>query len=182
MSLPGDTNDFFEGMTHCIDEDNKKGTFFQTMNNPMACFSKIYDDMAMWAYYADKHTGLCFEVEVSDSKKIDRYEVLYTDEPLITQINSLENPMFPGHVDAKVPEEILYTKKKQWSHEKEIRYVDSNYFHDSESPQIRYFYYNKLISIIIGIMDLCKKFKISLYRIVPNFIEYRLERVLIQIK
>jgi len=36
-------------------------------NAGITCFSKVRDDILMWAHYADKHKGLCFEFDGSDN-------------------------------------------------------------------------------------------------------------------
>lgn len=33
----------------------------------IVCFSRVRDDILMWAHYADKHRGICFEFDGSDN-------------------------------------------------------------------------------------------------------------------
>jgi hypothetical protein len=33
----------------------------------IVCFSQVRDDILMWAHYADKHKGICFEFDGSDN-------------------------------------------------------------------------------------------------------------------
>ena len=75
------------------------------------CFSKIWSNPVQWAHYAQKHEGLCIEVEFSDGNGPQK--VNYVNERLDFQIES--NPEFS--------KQILLTKFEHWHYEKEYRLI-----------------------------------------------------------
>jgi len=79
----------------------------------IVCFSKVRDDILMWAHYADKHKGLCFEFDGSSNCMFlgEAQPVEYEDYTPI-----------PVHEDNnhQMTRAIL-TKSKHWGYEKEYR-------------------------------------------------------------
>jgi len=68
----------------------------------------------MWAHYADKHKGLCFEFDGSENCKFfgDAQQVQYEDyTPLV----------LPGDDSSKMMGRIILTKSKHWTYEREYR-------------------------------------------------------------
>lgn len=79
----------------------------------IVCFSTVRDDILMWAHYADKHKGLCFEFDGSSNCMFfgEAQPVEYEDYSPI-----------PLHEDEnrQVTRAVL-TKAKHWLYEKEYR-------------------------------------------------------------
>jgi hypothetical protein len=80
----------------------------------IACFCKVRDDILMWAHYADKHKGLCFEFDGSANCKFfgEAQPVEYRDFTAVPLGDSM-----------KIMERIILTKSKHWSYEREYRIV-----------------------------------------------------------
>ena len=79
----------------------------------IVCFSRVRDDILMWAHYADKHKGICFEFDGSDNCQFfgEAQPVEYED---YTQI--------PLDKDSKRQmTRVILTKSKHWLYEKEYR-------------------------------------------------------------
>jgi hypothetical protein len=79
----------------------------------IVCFSRVRDDILMWAHYADKHKGICFEFDGSDNCLFfgEAQPVEYED---YTQI--------PLHKDKeRQMTRVILTKSKHWMYEKEYR-------------------------------------------------------------
>ena len=79
----------------------------------IVCFSKVRDDILMWAHYADKHKGLCLEFDGS-SNCIFLGEAQPVEYEEYTPIPLHENS------DRRLTRAIL-TKSKHWSNENEYR-------------------------------------------------------------
>jgi hypothetical protein len=78
----------------------------------IACFSKVRDDILMWAHYADKHKGLCFEFDGSANRDFFGYAQPveygdFTPVPLGDATKSMER--------------VILTKSKHWTYEQEYR-------------------------------------------------------------
>lgn len=73
---------------------------------------KRWDNMSMWAKYANNHTGYCLEFKNSGlfSKA---YEVYYSDEEITTDFTNLNE--LTGY--------FFFHKKSEWSTEEEVRIV-----------------------------------------------------------
>jgi len=79
----------------------------------IVCFSKVRDDILMWANYADKHKGLCFEFDGSSNCKFfgEAQPVEYEDYTPV-----------PLHEDRdRRMTRVILTKSKHWAYEKEYR-------------------------------------------------------------
>jgi hypothetical protein len=78
----------------------------------IACFSKVRDDILMWAHYADKHKGLCLEFDGSANCNFFGYAQPvgygdFTHVPLGDAMKSMER--------------VILTKSKHWTYEQEYR-------------------------------------------------------------
>jgi len=89
------------------------------------CCSETCSDPAMWAYYADKHKGVCVEVR-SDVSIAELIRVGYPD--------GKETPQIPidqiKTKDARLT--VLSTKSPSWKHEMEWRFIR---LHEHAIPQ-----------------------------------------------
>jgi hypothetical protein len=82
-------------------------------NVGITCFCKVRDDILMWAHYADKHKGLCFEFDGSENCIFfsDAQQVNYED---------FTNVLL-GEDSGTTMQRIILTKSKHWSYEREYR-------------------------------------------------------------
>lgn len=94
-------------------EDIRSGLQDEVDKAGIVCFSKVRDDILMWAHYANKHKGLCLEFDGSsnciffgEAQPVEYEE--YTPIPLQEDSNR------------QVTRAIL-TKSKHWSYEREYR-------------------------------------------------------------
>lgn len=76
------------------------------------CLSKRYDNMSLWAKYANDHKGYCLEFRNNGFFKL-AHEVTYTNE--ITELDLANKE--------EINSFFLYTKKNDWSNEEEVRIV-----------------------------------------------------------
>ncbi len=91
-------------------EKQKISEFFKLL-----CFSEIYSDPAMWAYYGDNHKGICLGFEVSINSLIPvNYKLERLHFPHLEQL-SFED----WHKQIVIP--FVSTKSESWKHEKEFR-------------------------------------------------------------
>ena len=144
-------NDPFEGKAFVFEEDEhapeglKKEdleNFVSKMNNKwrIACFAnpdEKYQNMPMWAYYANYHRGFCVEYELLDFQKAIFYPVSYN--PLRVEGNAFVGVLIMGLLNmynqkidsSQMSDELnlynhlthlsLTCKHMSWQHEKEYR-------------------------------------------------------------
>lgn len=79
----------------------------------ITCFSKVRDDILMWAHYADKHKGLCLEFDGSANCN-------FFGEALPVEYEDF-TPVPLGEDSMKAMTRIILTKSKHWSYEREYR-------------------------------------------------------------
>jgi len=79
----------------------------------IACFSKVRDDILMWAHYADKHRGLCLEFDGSENCN-------FFGEALAVEYENF-TPVPLGEDSMAIMKRIILTKSKHWSYEREYR-------------------------------------------------------------
>jgi hypothetical protein len=79
----------------------------------ITCFCKVRDDILMWAHYADKHKGLCFEFDGSEN-------CIFFGEAQAVKYKDFTNVLL-GEDSRKTMERIILTKSKHWSYEREYR-------------------------------------------------------------
>lgn len=96
-------------------EEIRRGLQDEVDRAGIVCFSKVRDDILMWAHYADKHKGLCFEFDGSSNCMFfgEAQPVEYEDYTPI-----------PLHEDRNSQmTRVILTKSKHWLYEKEYRIV-----------------------------------------------------------
>lgn len=94
------------------------------MGSLLICFSKIPDNILMWAHYAGKHEGYCLEFSVDKMKKSflwtqGLYDIDYSEEnlrPLIGMSNEELKNM-------EMATKVLLRKSHDWGYEEEVRYI-----------------------------------------------------------
>lgn len=79
----------------------------------IVCFSQVRDDILMWAHYADKHKGVCFEFDGSDN-------CLFFGEAQPVEYKSFTQIPLDKNRERQMTRVIL-TKSKHWMYEKEYR-------------------------------------------------------------
>lgn len=123
------------------------------------CIAEHYDNMLMWAHYADSHRGAVLRFSVQNSEEADdpfvmAQKVQYSDQPLqltnadeiVASILSTNDiPLqhyFPTH---------CYVKHDVWKYEDEWRLIDfcNNACNDSQHNDMK-FNTNKLSAIYFG--------------------------------
>ncbi|EJN6960582.1 DUF2971 domain-containing protein [Photobacterium damselae] len=96
------------------------------------CVTTAYDNNLMWAYYADQHYGCVLELEsvfIDPPRKLKEGEVRYHEN-----INPLSNPldMFlygeTPEVHDLMVKDIIFSKRTNWKHEEEYRFMFSENF------------------------------------------------------
>lgn len=88
------------------------------------CFSENYNDILMWSHYADNNKGFCLEFDANKINTRKLYPIMYEKEPPC--LPDLYDKCQKGLVDITFLQNIYVTTKyKNWSYEKELRYVDS---------------------------------------------------------
>jgi hypothetical protein len=89
----------------------------RTNNHRIYSMSKRFDNMSLWANYADNHKGYCLEFK-NEGLFSRAYEVKYSDEVI--------------NFDITKPDETIgyyfFIKKRDWGSEEEIRIVTPQHF------------------------------------------------------
>ena len=75
------------------------------------CLTPVPDDNLMWAHYGNNHTGVCLEFQVKLHSSLWLKPVVYAEFLPIAQFKNIE----------KLIPDIMLTKDRKWSHEKEYR-------------------------------------------------------------
>lgn len=78
----------------------------------LCCLSKCYNNILMWAHYADSHKGICIEVEVKPYQNCIQRNIQY--------VSRLEQPQ--GRTDSELCIDILRKKFLPWQYEQEVRF------------------------------------------------------------
>ncbi|MHB1756767.1 MAG: DUF2971 domain-containing protein [Leptospirillum sp.] len=88
------------------------------------CFSENPNNILMWAHYASKHEGYCFEFESVALKGINKLVGFYTVEyDSLNDLRPLINFSDAEWKEADFLKKIFLSKSKHWSYEEEIRMV-----------------------------------------------------------
>jgi hypothetical protein len=118
------------------------------------CFSKKYNDVLLWAHYANGFKGICIKVEIEPCNGNEVLEVNYDMFPFSYILsNDLDDEYDNGW-----PRKVFKEKAKPWTYEDEIRILTENkyvacplpikieavYFGVRIDPQLK----KKLLSII----------------------------------
>ena len=92
----------------------------------ISCFSKVYDQLLMWAYY-NSHKGVCVGLNKEAVLKSCQYKFFGQMSPFfedVTYKDILKKPDYfrdrPSWID------LLTTKAKAWEHEQEVRLITKN--------------------------------------------------------
>ena len=126
-----DLNDVFEADIRVGKDVGREKEFMTKMRHfqesvksyRICSLSKTFDNHQLWAYYANGHTGLAIELELSETDD-SIFEIEYSDDLLF----------FSDIIDTyELPKTIckpLLTKRTTWEYEKEIRVVTKDKYFD----------------------------------------------------
>ena len=123
----------------------------------ICCFSKNCDNLLMWSHYANKHTGMCLEFDITkDTMETTKslFQVRYTNvNQSVNYIRNAEEYLF----------RLLVTKSLDWAYEQEFRAVKTEPGIKNEVP----FDIAMLKSVIFGCRT-TKKDILSIKNILPK--------------
>ena len=108
----------------------------------ICCFTKIRDDILMWAHYAKQHSGFCLEFNVNNDffrPLMQAIDVKYDE--FRPELNVLR---LDGYPEGKLAE-VLLIKAKNWKYEQEWRIVDYD-----KDERTQNFPENALSGVILG--------------------------------
>lgn len=105
-------------------------------NYGVSCFSKIYDEVLMWAHYAKKHTGLCVGFQMNYTQP----DFAFFPVNYVSSINQLDGNM----LRSRVMFYLLTSKAERWKYEQEIRAVLI------DKPMIQQFEKNVIKEVVFG--------------------------------
>ena len=116
----------------------------------ITCFSKTYKDILMWSHYADKHSGICIGFEIDVKKLLDigfiafavEYEQTFLPRPYSKE--DLEEQM-------KTIMQYVSMKAKFWEYEKEVRFVNFDYFLKHTSEYLNFGEFAEIKEICFGL-------------------------------
>jgi hypothetical protein len=106
------------------------------LNLSITCFSEEWDNILLWAHYADEHKGICLEYKtvINDGYTclLFDHEDMKIDYPVpLLKVNYIEkqlekvNALFTKYLTDQL-KSFLSTKYKIWEYEKEIRCIVPN--------------------------------------------------------
>lgn len=111
-----------EEFINAIDKGFIEDKRVMKLNCKISCFSEIWDSILMWSYYANNHSGICIEFDMS---KLDRNDELTSQiyrgmskvqySPIRADVQYLNTPTSGLN--------FLATKADVWSHEHEWRLI-----------------------------------------------------------
>lgn len=138
-------NDPFECSYVNESNDSSIDSFLKTIN--VCCFSKIYNNLLMWAHYADAHKGICLEFAIEDENyRQSFFGVEYSDKkPVIGKIRRFDDGALKMDIDNEG--KIFRVKSKEWQYEQEVRAIRID---DKIKEGILWEYPGKLTKVIFG--------------------------------
>lgn len=120
LSKWNELNDPMEGYFHYIIYDTEISykdrieRFIGDKNGLNICsFSNTYHPILLWTHYANEHKGIAIEVTLNSKQYDNLYKINYGKN--ILELNFDMNP---------TPTDVLKSKIKFWSYEKEYRIID----------------------------------------------------------
>lgn len=91
----------------------------RTQESAIFCLSAASDNTLMWSHYADGHRGAVIEIDMNGAKQNNSW--LYAAKPVTySDVMPSYQENFKGD-PTKIYNETIYTKKEDWSNEKEWR-------------------------------------------------------------
>jgi hypothetical protein len=112
----------------------------------VACFSATPTNILMWSHYASKHQGVCLGFKHLP-RRLDLQPMEYCRTmPSVRIVDMMPRPSL------ELLKKLLLTKSRDWSYEKEWRFVkgDKQYSSDSDPERAERFYPEELQKVIFG--------------------------------
>ena len=112
-----------------LEEIYRNSQINKIQTSSICCFSRIFNNTAMWSHYADNHKGIClvFDPYIQNpftefnSDRFTEGTVEYENYTPINYLKSKRNGI----------KQLFLTKSNDWKHEEEFRYIifeDSGFF------------------------------------------------------
>jgi len=120
------------------------------------CATKNYNNLLMWAHYADKHKGVVFGFKADlekDSFLRLMEPVRYSDErPYVIQDTNSEMKSEDSGLEKarKATQRLLHTKSTQWSYEEELRLAIPDQVKPDEVASFLKFHPHELVEVYLG--------------------------------
>ena len=133
---PHSFNDPIDPPTKLLDENDI--LYEITHNFQISCLTTNQYNILMWAHYANKHTGICIEYDISKLSDIEGDYILrkveyntnltfdYNNE--LDNLFNIKNDLQYYSTDSKYPIDIFFMKHKAWQYEDEYKltYYEEN--------------------------------------------------------
>lgn len=153
----------------------------------ITCFSKLSNNLLMWAHYASRHSGVCIGY---DTLQLRNLIVEHHRESAFWQVNYVDK-IQPKKYFLERDVAIDYwftTKHKDWAYEQEVRLISRGFKFDTHNKRelfkipsdvIKevYFGYATTEDTKKKIFDISQsqKAQVRFYQIVPNYDSFELE-------
>ena len=141
----------------------------------VCCFCAINDGVTMWEHYADNHQGFCIGYDIKGQNSTIThctFPVIYKADCHLN-INDIED------INGSNCMHMLTIKTLDWSIEKEWRtlFQQNSPIHREQMPTAKAVYLGSKIDIMHEehLHDICIRKGILLYKMQPNYQQYRLE-------
>ena len=153
LKSPFSFNDPIDPPTKLLDKDDI--LYKITDNFRMACLTTEPYNILMWAHYANKHTGICIEYDISKLSDIEGDYILrkveyntnltfdYNNE--LDNLFNMKNDLQYYSTDSKYPIDIFFMKHKTWQYENEYRLITHKVNNEKIKLPIKHIYLGKNI-------------------------------------
>ncbi|MEN5380627.1 DUF2971 domain-containing protein [Sphingobacterium kitahiroshimense] len=167
-----------EYMQNIFDEEN--------LGRGITCFSKKFNQMQMWAHYADKHKGICIGYDlfkIKDTIADVNKESAFIPVNYVNEIVALSN-----FTDINTIFHWFGTKHSFWSYEEEVRLISRPFDYSKENKCLFPIQKENVIEIYCGynineidlnnLKDILRSDypHVKLFQIQPDYDAFTLER------
>ncbi len=169
----------FEEFLSMLRESYIKKQPLVSITKRVTCFSEVNASLLMWAYYADKHQGICLEYDpvlLNDGVN-EHVELLDAIQKVCYSEKQYNNSLFINSLDDI--NSVFFTKALCWSHEQEWRIVLNEDVEKVKFPCLTGVYFGanftnraKYEEVVKSILE--KEKKVSIYDAVVDSNEYKL--------
>jgi hypothetical protein len=128
-------------------------------DSKILCLTKAYEDTLMWSHYAANHSGalIIFGPISTDSQFTLAQPVQYLDDPLEFAEHDMLPKLLTGQISGAEPEyikraihQIIFTKAKSWSYEKEWRIFAGAGFSSESEFEFNQFHLDDVLAVVFG--------------------------------
>lgn len=124
----------------------------------VSCFSEIFDNILMWAHYAEKHRGVCIKFDSDKLKKSFKRDSMFCKTNYSKKIKTKKLSKYKENAI----KHWISSKGKDWKYEKEVRIILGSHERDTASFNI-----DSIREIIFG-CKLTENEKIDLEKFIFN--------------